>query len=63
MWLAENLTSSLFWKNELESVNALNVKEGKLLEEKKGFSQFSFCQVALNPVKEAKASLKGCIIF
>lgn len=29
MWLAENLTPSLFWKNELEGVNASDVKEGK----------------------------------
>lgn len=63
MCLAENLTLSLFWENELESVNALSVKEGKLLEEEEGFSQLSFCQVALKLIKEAKVNLKGCIIF
>lgn len=62
MRLAETLTPSLFGKNELEGVNAPNVKEGKL-REKKDFSQFSLCQVALAPTKEAKANLKGCIIL
>lgn len=58
----KNLTPSLFWKNELEGVNALNVKEGKVWE-KEDFSQFSLCQVVLEPIKEAKANLKGCIIL
>jgi len=29
MWLAKNLTPSLFWKNELEGANVPSVKEGK----------------------------------
>lgn len=31
-------------------------------ERKRTFSQFSLCQVALDPIKEAKANLKGCVI-
>lgn len=31
-------------------------------ERKRTFSQFSLCQVALDPIKEAKANLKGCKI-